>query len=39
VVAFDDPALRMVCLSVGPNRLYLTGAQNESDIWVADLQW
>ncbi len=41
VVAFDDPALapnRFGALSVGPDRLYLTVAQYESDIWVANLR-
>ncbi len=40
VVAFDDPALanRLGFLSVGPDRLYLTVAQYESDIWVANLR-
>jgi hypothetical protein len=40
VVAFDDP--RFVALngglSVFGDRLYLTVAQNESDIWVMDLK-
>jgi len=44
VVAFDDPAITPVTLgggimSLGPDRLYLTVAQYESDIWVANLRW
>jgi hypothetical protein len=41
VVAFDDPALANAygVLSVGPDRLYLTVAQYESDIWVMNLQY
>ncbi len=41
VVAFDDPALANPYgfLSVGPDRLYLTVAEYESDIWVAKLSW
>jgi len=39
-VAFDDPALGTLNeLSVGPDRLYLTVAEYESDIWVANLHW
>jgi serine/threonine-protein kinase len=41
VIAFDDPALANPwgAFSVGPDRLYLTVAQYESDIWVANLRW
>ncbi len=40
VVAFDDPALvAFGVLSVGPDRLYLTVSEYESDIWVANLRW
>jgi hypothetical protein len=40
VVAFDDPALAFLGgLSVGPDRLYLTLGEYESDIWVATLRW
>jgi hypothetical protein len=42
VIAFDDPAIVAaggVSISVGPDRLYLTVAQYESDIWVARLRW
>ena len=40
VVAFDDPAVVSYgTLSVGPDRLYLTVSQYESDIWVARLRW
>jgi len=40
VVAFDDPALfALGFMSVGPDRLYLTVSQYESDIWVAKLRW
>jgi len=40
VIAFDDPALVATgFLSVGPDRLYLTVSQYESDIWVANLHW
>jgi Tol biopolymer transport system component/DNA-binding SARP family transcriptional activator len=39
-IAFDDPALMgMEFLSAGPDRLYLTVAEYESDIWVATLQY
>lgn len=41
VIAFDDPALANPSpdLSVGADRLYLTVAQYESNIWVANLHW
>jgi serine/threonine-protein kinase len=40
VVAFDDPTLLGAnWLSVGPDRLYLTVSDYESDIWVATLKW
>ena len=41
VVAFDDPALDVPSggLSVGPEHLYLTIAEYESDIWVMDLDY
>jgi Tol biopolymer transport system component len=44
VVAFDDPALVPFTLyggglSVGPDQLYLTVSEYESDIWVANLRW
>jgi Tol biopolymer transport system component len=40
VVASDDPSMVLTGpLSVGPNRLYLTVSQYESDIWVANLRW
>jgi hypothetical protein len=40
VVAFDDPAIAWTdCLSVGPDALYLTVTQFESDIWVAKLRY
>jgi len=39
VVASDDPALVARFLSVGPDRLYLTVSEYESDIWVAKLRW
>jgi Tol biopolymer transport system component len=41
VVAFDDPALAnpFGLLSVGPDRLYLTVAQYESDIWAMNLRY
>jgi hypothetical protein len=39
-VAFDDPALQgTLWLSVGPERLYLSVAELESDIWVAKLRY
>jgi hypothetical protein len=41
VVAFDDPA-RIVpwsSFSGGPDRVYLTIAEYESDIYVTDLEW
>ena len=43
VVAYDDPALAVADhvygLGVGPDRLYLTVAEYDSDIWVAKLRW
>jgi len=47
VVAFDDPALNPrpaagvwnTSIGVGPDRVYLSVAEYESDIWVADLRW
>jgi Tol biopolymer transport system component/DNA-binding SARP family transcriptional activator len=40
VVAFDDPALHGTpWISVGPDRLYLSVAEYESDIWVATLRY
>jgi hypothetical protein len=41
VVAFDDPALAnlMGNLSVGPDRLYLTVADYQSDVFVAKLNF
>jgi Tol biopolymer transport system component/DNA-binding SARP family transcriptional activator len=39
-IAFDDPAhIGMEFLSVGPDRLYLSVAEYESDIWVATLRY
>jgi Tol biopolymer transport system component len=40
VVAFDDPSVAVQgYLTVGPEHLYLTIAEYESDIWVMDLEW
>jgi serine/threonine protein kinase/Tol biopolymer transport system component len=40
VVAFDDPSLSFFnFLTVGPEDLYLTMSEYESDIWVMDLEW
>jgi Tol biopolymer transport system component len=40
VVAFDDPSLTVPgYLTVGPEHLYLTIAEYESDIWVMDLEY
>ncbi len=40
VVRGGDPNLILPgMLSVGPNALYLTTTEWESDIWVADLRW
>ena len=44
VIAWDDPALTPPAFNVrrpdlGPDRLYLTVSQYESDIWVATLRW
>jgi hypothetical protein len=40
VVAYDDPVLvALPWMSVGPDRLYLTVGQYESDIRVARLKW
>jgi Tol biopolymer transport system component len=40
VVEADDPAVNVTGpFSVGPDRLYLTVSQYESDIWVMNLRW
>ena len=41
VVEIDDPSLYLyfLGLSVGPEHLYLSIAEYESDIWVMDLEW
>ena len=41
VIWHDDPILEngIEGMSVGPDRIYLTVAQNESDIWVAKLRY
>jgi serine/threonine protein kinase/Tol biopolymer transport system component len=40
VVAFDDPSVQFLGgLSVGPDRIYLSVGESESDIWVATLRW
>ena len=40
VVAFDDPSLTVPgFFTVGPEHLYLTIAEYESDVWVMDLEW
>jgi hypothetical protein len=41
VIAFDDQALTALfgSFSVGPDRLYLTVSEFESDIWVAKLRY
>jgi Tol biopolymer transport system component len=40
VVAFDDPSLAFLGgFSVGPDRIYLSVGESESDIWVAKLRW
>ncbi|MEE9474011.1 MAG: protein kinase, partial [Acidimicrobiia bacterium] len=40
VVAFDDPSMTVFGIgAVGPEDLYLTIAEYESDIWVMDLEW
>jgi Tol biopolymer transport system component len=41
VIRFDDPTLSVLGVrpDVGPDRLYLTVSQYESDIWVAKLRW
>jgi Tol biopolymer transport system component len=40
VLAFDDPLLDAAgSLGVGPDHLYLSVSQYESDIWVAKLRW
>ena len=40
VVAFDDPAIvPFGWFSVGPDRLYLTVSEYQSDIWVAKLRY
>ncbi|MDH3569702.1 MAG: protein kinase [Gemmatimonadota bacterium] len=40
VVAYDDAEIEgMDFLSVGPDHLYVTVGEYESDIWVMDLEW
>jgi len=40
VVAFDDPSRTVFeGLTVGPEDLYFTISEYESDIWVMDLEW
>jgi len=39
VVAFDNPFLSVSRLTVGPENIYLTISEYESDIWVMDLDW
>ncbi len=40
VVAFDDPSLAVFgTITVGPENLYLTIAEYESDIYVMDLEY
>jgi Tol biopolymer transport system component len=40
VVAFDDPSLSVPGgFTVGPENLYITISEYESDIWVMDLEW
>jgi hypothetical protein len=38
IVKFDDPPRYVVYISVGPDRLYLTVQDDESDIWVANVK-
>jgi len=39
VVAFDDPAVMVHdAFTVGPDAIYFTVTEYESDIWVADLE-
>jgi hypothetical protein len=39
VVLSDDATLVAAALSVGPDRLYVTVSECESDIWAAKLHW
>ncbi len=40
VVAFDDPSLTVLgTITVGPENLYLTISEYESDIYVMDLEY
>jgi hypothetical protein len=46
VVALDDPTKEIASilggstsLTVGPENLYVTISDYDSDIWVADLEW
>jgi hypothetical protein len=39
VVVYDDPALTPYGWNIGPDRVYLTVSEYESDIWVAKLTW
>jgi Tol biopolymer transport system component/tRNA A-37 threonylcarbamoyl transferase component Bud32 len=39
VVTIDDPSLIVPHFSVGPDHLYVTVGEWESDIWVMELEW
>jgi Tol biopolymer transport system component len=40
IVALEDPSIIVQgALTVGPEDLYLTFGEYESDIWVMDLEW
>jgi DNA-binding SARP family transcriptional activator/Tol biopolymer transport system component len=38
IVRFDDPSLRIVFTSIGPDRAYLNLERHESDVWVATVK-
>jgi Tol biopolymer transport system component len=39
IITFDDPLLSVVGFAVGREHVYLTISEQESDIWVMDLDW
>ena len=40
LVAFDDPSVTVFeAITIGPESIYFTIPEYESDIWVMDLEW
>ena len=39
IITFDDPSVSVIAFTVGPEHVYLTISEQESDIWVMDLDW